>query len=221
MHLSNFFSLSFLLSLSLLSVYSYFFLFRSPYFFSIFVFVNFIILKNSSQMNCVVSAQWMCLTTPSPRILQSSTTAPQFTSVSQPLQCRDEDPDPLIFSLPDPDPIPFSLDPHPILFLLDPDPILVAMDSDPTCHNWNINYFHFGTKYKPESTNSKVKWWVKKSNFMPTYLIHKYLHFHFEFRSYMEPYSIFFSIWAGFGSVEYNFGSSSLRKEYTTSTNAI
>ena len=68
--------------------------------------------------------------------------------------------DPLIFGPPDPDPVLFSMDP----------------DLDPTCNNRFIKLFLSWTKYKPELTNSSIKWWLI-SNFMPTYLKHKYIFF--------------------------------------------
>ena len=53
----------------------------------------------------------------------------------------------------------------------------VLPDPDPTCHNGFIKLFSSWTKYKQESTNSSIKWWFKISNFMPTYLKHKYFFF--------------------------------------------
>ena len=62
--------------------------------------------------------------------------------------------DPLIFGPPDPDP-----------------------DPDPTCNNGFIKLFLSWTKYKSESTNSSIKWWVIISNFIPIYLKYKYIFF--------------------------------------------
>ena len=67
--------------------------------------------------------------------------------------------DPLIFGSPDPD----------------PDPVLFSTDPDPTCNNGFIKSFLSWTKYKSESTNSSITWWVIISNFIPTYL--KYIFF--------------------------------------------
>ena len=81
-------------------------------------------------------------------------------------------------------------------FSTDPDP-------DPTCNNGFIKLFLSWTKYKSESTNSSIKWWVIISNFIPTYLKYKYIFFlHFDFRSYPEsdPDPDFFFSWAGSGS---------------------
>ena len=61
-------------------------------------------------------------------------------------------------------------DPDPVLFSTDP-------DSDPTCNNGFIKLFLSWTKYKSESTNSSIKWWVIISNFIPTYLKCKYIFF--------------------------------------------
>ena len=72
---------------------------------------------------------------------------------------RDVDPNPVIFGPPDPDPVLFSADP------------------DPTCNNGFIKLFLSWTKYKSESTNSSIKWWVIISNFIPTYLKYKYIFF--------------------------------------------
>ena len=47
----------------------------------------------------------------------------------------------------------------------------------PTCNNGFIKLFSSWTKYKPESTNSSLKWWFTRSNFMPTYLKYKYMFF--------------------------------------------
>ena len=69
--------------------------------------------------------------------------------------------DPVIFGPPDPDPVLFSTDPDP----------------DPTCNNGFIKLFLSWTKYKSESTNSSIKWWVIISNFIPTYLKYKYIFF--------------------------------------------
>ena len=45
-----------------------------------------------------------------------------------------------------------------------------------------------GTKYKQESTKTSLKLCVLKSNFMPTYLIYKYIFFfHFELKSDPDP----------------------------------
>ena len=67
--------------------------------------------------------------------------------------------DPVIFGQPDP-----------VLFSTDPDP-------DPTCNNGVIKLFLSWTKYKSESTNSIIKWWVIISNFVPTYLKYKNIFF--------------------------------------------
>ena len=80
--------------------------------------------------------------------------------------CRDEDPDS--------EPV-GSADFWPVA--PDPDPKTFSTDPDPTCINGFINLFLSWTKYKPESTNSSIKWWFKISNFMPTYLKHKYIFF--------------------------------------------
>ena len=69
--------------------------------------------------------------------------------------------DPLTFGPPDP---------YPLLFSLDPDP-------NPTCNNGIIKLFLSYTKYKPESTNSSLKLWFIRSNFMPTYLNYIYIFF--------------------------------------------
>ena len=58
----------------------------------------------------------------------------------------------------------------PVLFSLDPDP-------DPTCNNGFIKLFSSWTKYNPELTNSSLKWWFKRSTFMPSYLNYKYIFF--------------------------------------------
>ena len=67
--------------------------------------------------------------------------------------------DPVIFGPPDP-----------VIFSTDPDP-------DPTCNNGFIKLFLSWKKYKSESTNSSIKWWVIISNFIPTYLKYKYIFF--------------------------------------------
>ena len=59
---------------------------------------------------------------------------------------------------------------HKVLFSTDPDP-------DPTCNNRVIKLFLSWTKYKSESTNSSIKWWVIIPNFIPTYLKYKYIFF--------------------------------------------
>ena len=81
-----------------------------------------------------------------------------------------------------------------------PDPVLFSLDPNLS------NYFHLGTIYKPESTNSSLKWWFMRSNYMPTYLKYKYIFF---FILILSRIRIFFS-WAGSGSMEKNVGSSSL-----------
>ena len=63
-------------------------------------------------------------------------------------------------------------DPGPVLFSTDPDP-----DLDPTCNNGFIKLFLSWTKYKSESTNSSINWWVIISNFIPTYLKYKNIFF--------------------------------------------
>ena len=64
---------------------------------------------------------------------------------------RDEDPDQLLYSL---DPVP-----------------------EPTCNNVLFHYcFHFHQN-KPESTNSSLKLWFIRSDFMLTYLKYKYIFF--------------------------------------------
>ena len=83
---------------------------------------------------------------------------------------RDKDPDQLIFSLPVPDPLLFSSDP------------------ESTSNNRYIKSFSSLTKYKPESTNSSLKWFIK-SNFLPNYL--KYKIKKIKLRS--DPDPIFFS----------------------------
>ena len=50
-------------------------------------------------------------------------------------------------------------------------------DPYPTCNNGFIKLFLSWTKYKSESTNSSIKWWVIISNFIPTYLKYKYIFF--------------------------------------------
>ena len=55
-------------------------------------------------------------------------------------------------------------------FFPDPDP-------DPTYNNGFIKLFLSRTKYKSESTNSSIKWWVIISNFIPTYLKYKNIFF--------------------------------------------
>ena len=52
-------------------------------------------------------------------------------------------------------------------------------DPDPTCNNGFIKLFLSWTKYKSESTNSSIKWWVIISNFIPIYLKYKYIFFFF------------------------------------------
>ena len=69
--------------------------------------------------------------------------------------------DPVIFGPPDPDPVIFSTDPDP----------------GPTCNNGFIKLFLSWTKYKSESTNSSLNWWVIISNFIPTYLKYKNIFF--------------------------------------------
>ena len=66
-------------------------------------------------------------------------------------------------------------------------------DPDPTYNNVCIKLFSSWTKYKPESTNSSIKWWVIISNFMPTYLKYKYIFSSFRFK----VGSGFFPRWAG------------------------
>ena len=63
------------------------------------------------------------------------------------------------------------------LIFVPPDPVLFSMDADPTCNNGFIKLFLSCTKYKSESTNSSIKWWVIISNFIPTYLRYKYIFF--------------------------------------------
>ena len=46
-----------------------------------------------------------------------------------------------------------------------------------TCNNGYKISFSSWTKYKPKSTNSSLKWWYIRSNFMPTYLKYKYIFF--------------------------------------------
>ena len=55
------------------------------------------------------------------------------------------------------------LDPDLFFFSLDPD-----SDPNSTCNNWFMKLFLSWTKYKPESTNSSLKWWFIKSNFIPS-----------------------------------------------------
>jgi len=94
------------------------------------------------------------------KILQTEQRIVPLVPVSSNIhKIRDEDPDQLIFGPPDP-----------VLFSTDPDP-------DPTFNNGFIKLFSSSTKYKPESTNSSIKWWFKISNFMPTYLKYKYIFF--------------------------------------------
>ena len=50
-------------------------------------------------------------------------------------------------------------------------------DPDPTCNNGFIKLFLSWTKYKSESTNSSIKWWVIISNFIPTNLKYKNIFF--------------------------------------------
>ena len=105
--------------------------------------------------------------------------------------------DPVIFGPPDPDPAFFSTDPDP----------------NPTCNNGFIVLFLSWTKHKSESTNSSIKWWVMISNFIPTYLKYKYIFFFITILGRIRSrirIRIFFFSWAGSGSVERNFGSSSL-----------
>ena len=63
------------------------------------------------------------------------------------------------------------------LIFCSPDPVLFSADPHPTYNNWFLKLFSFWTKYKPESTNSSIKWWFIISNFMPTYLRYKYIFF--------------------------------------------
>ena len=50
-------------------------------------------------------------------------------------------------------------------------------DPDPSCNNGFIKLFLAWTKYKSESTNTSIKWWVIISNFIPTYLKYKNIFF--------------------------------------------
>ena len=89
--------------------------------------------------------------------------------------------------------------------LPDPDPRLFS--SDPTCNNGYVKLFSSWTTYNPETTNSSVKLWSIKSNFIPTYLmIYEYIFF--SFRIKVGSVFAFISSWAG--SEEKSFGSSSL-----------
>ena len=69
----------------------------------------------------------------------------------------------------------------------DPDQRLFSSDPDPdsTCKKGYIKLLiTCRTKYKPESTNSSIKWNIK-SIFIPTYLIDKYIYiyiFHYELK---------------------------------------
>ena len=105
----------------------------------------------------------------------------------------------------------------PLIFGL-PDPVFFSSDPDPTCNNGYIFLFSFWTKYKPESTNSSLKWWLINSNFMPTYMEYKY-YFFFSFRIMSDPElePIFFFSWAESGSKETYFGSPSLQRHKTNS----
>ena len=59
---------------------------------------------------------------------------------------------------------------------------------DPTCNNGYIRLLSSWTKYKPESTNSSLKWWFIRLNFMN----YKYIFYlHFELR--LDPEPDFFS----------------------------
>ena len=74
---------------------------------------------------------------------------------------------------------------------------------DPTCNNGYMKLFPSWTKYKPERTKSSLKLWVIKSNFMPTYLIYKYIFFPFRNK-----------VGSGARSEEKSFGFSSLYLTY-------
>ena len=58
----------------------------------------------------------------------------------------------------------------------DPDPVLFSTDPDPTCNNGFKNYFYLLTKFKSEFKHKMI---VIISNFIPTYLKHKYIYFVF------------------------------------------
>ena len=52
---------------------------------------------------------------------------------------------------------------------------LFLLDPDPTCNKRFGKLFLSSTKFKPDSTNSSLKWWFIRSNFMPTYFKYKYI----------------------------------------------
>ena len=85
--------------------------------------------------------------------------------------------------------VPRDEDPNPVIFG-PPDPVLFSTDPDPTCNNGFIKLFLSWTKYKSESTNSSIKWWVIISIFVPTYLKYKNIFF---FISISGRIRIFFS----------------------------
>ena len=80
-------------------------------------------------------------------------------------------------------------DPDPLILGL-PDPLFFSSDPDPACNNGYIKLFSSVTNYKPESTNSSLKLWFIKSNFMPTYDLPKLFVF-FSFR--IKVGSLFFN----------------------------
>jgi len=67
-------------------------------------------------------------------------------------------------------------------------------ETDLTCNNGYIKLFSSWTKYKPDSTNSSLKWWFIRSNFMPTYSKYKFIFCLItNLRSDPEPVPDFFS----------------------------
>ena len=69
----------------------------------------------------------------------------------------------------------------PLIFGL-PDPLLFSPDPDPTCNSGYINLFSSLTKHKPVTINSSLKWWIIRSNFMPTNTYPKYEYIFFSFQ---------------------------------------